>query len=59
MDLVSRIVVTLEIEGEPADAIRAVRKALDDGVLQEAIEEYADVTVTESHATVTRSWCAA
>lgn len=37
---ITRIIITLEIEGNPADAWRVVNQALDDGAIQNAINEH-------------------
>lgn len=48
------ILVALEVEGDEADAVRAVSKALDTGFFQGEIMDNADVKVTSAIVTVPR-----
>jgi len=42
----TRIIIVLEIEGDDADAMRAVDAALDSGELQDFINDYPDAELS-------------
>lgn len=52
----ARVIIDLDLTGDPAEALRAVHKALDAGALQEEIETFADsdVRVTSTLARLCR-----
>lgn len=49
----TKVIIELLVDGDPSDVAQALDLALDEGVLQDAINEYEDATLEVESAVVT------